>query len=82
MMNPQDFKQGQLHQASEDSQTKQLKVELGFAREQIETLEAKCKATLLENMNLKEENARLNELAAQAILLQQNEDQAVNAPDD
>ena len=74
MMNPQDFKQAQPPSMNVDSQTKQLKVELGFAREQIETLEAKCKATLLENMNLKEENARLNELAAQAVLLQQSED--------
>ena len=73
-MNPQDFKQAQPPSMNVDSQTKQLKVELGFAREQIETLEAKCKATLLENMNLKEENARLNELAAQAVLLQQSED--------
>ena len=63
-MNPQDFKQAQPPSMNVDSQTKQLKVELGFAREQIETLESKCKAILLENMNLKEENARLNELAA------------------
>ena len=33
-------------------------------------------------MNLKEENARLNEIAAQAILVQENEDDAVRDPED
>ena len=33
----------------------------------------RCKAILLENMELKEENAKLNEVAAQAILEKQSQ---------
>ena len=37
-----------------------LKAELQIAKDQIESLESKCKALLIANMALKEENEKLN----------------------
>ena len=38
-----------------------LRAELTLAKDQIESLESKCKALLIANMALQEENAKLNQ---------------------
>jgi len=65
-MDPQDYK----IQPSvvESQEMKQLKVDLKLAQVQIATLEGKCKELMLENMELRDENAKLNDMAGQAFL--------------